>query len=146
LFGAYFNAGECCNAGSRCCCTRDRQGFVAALAERAREVPIGDPLDPQHQGRRDRSAPSISAKIEGHVAAAKRLAPMAHRRRTARFERAVLAATIRARRPGNGDASEVSVSATGGGRSLRYARRSVALANGAAYGLSPAYGAAMSTR
>ena len=46
VFGAYFNAGECCNAGSRLMLHRDIAGeFVAALVERSREVKVGDPLD-----------------------------------------------------------------------------------------------------
>lgn len=45
-FGAYFNAGECCNAGSRLILHRDiAADFVAVLSERARAVPMGDPLD-----------------------------------------------------------------------------------------------------
>ena len=47
VFGAYFNAGECCNAGSRLLLQRSiAEDFVAALAERSREVKVGDPLDP----------------------------------------------------------------------------------------------------
>ena len=72
LFGAYFNAGECCNAGSRLLLQRAiAEDFVAALAERAREVAIGDPLDPETKVGAIVSAEHL-AKIEAHVAAAKR--------------------------------------------------------------------------
>jgi len=46
VFGAYFNMGECCNAGSRLLvqsAISDR--FLERVLERARTVPVGDPLD-----------------------------------------------------------------------------------------------------
>ena len=47
-FGAYFNAGECCNAGSRLLLHADiAEEFLAGLAERAASVKVGDPLDPE---------------------------------------------------------------------------------------------------
>jgi betaine-aldehyde dehydrogenase len=47
VFGVYFNAGECCNSGSRVLVAREiAVDFQAALVERSRHVPIGDPLDP----------------------------------------------------------------------------------------------------
>jgi acyl-CoA reductase-like NAD-dependent aldehyde dehydrogenase len=70
VFGAYFNAGECCNAGSRLLLQRSIAGdFVAALAERAAEVEVGDPLDAQTKVGAIISAEHL-AKVEGHVAAA----------------------------------------------------------------------------
>jgi betaine-aldehyde dehydrogenase len=46
VFGAYFNAGECCNAGSRLLPHEDiAKDFLAAARERAKSVPVGDPLD-----------------------------------------------------------------------------------------------------
>jgi betaine-aldehyde dehydrogenase len=45
-FGAYFNAGECCNAGSRLLLHRKiAEGFLGELSKRAQIVPLGDPLD-----------------------------------------------------------------------------------------------------
>ena len=71
VFGAYFNAGECCNAGSRLLLQRSIAGdFLAALAERAREVTVGDPLDPETKVGAIISADHL-AKIERHVAAAR---------------------------------------------------------------------------
>jgi len=70
LFGAYFNAGECCNAGSRLLLQRPiAENFIAELAERARKVPVGDPLDP---GTKVGAIVSVDhmGKIERHVAAA----------------------------------------------------------------------------
>jgi betaine-aldehyde dehydrogenase len=70
LFGVYFNAGECCNSGSRLLVQREiAETFVREVVARSREVPVGDPLDertkvgaiisPEHLGR-----------IEGFVAGA----------------------------------------------------------------------------
>jgi acyl-CoA reductase-like NAD-dependent aldehyde dehydrogenase len=48
VFGAYFNAGECCNAGSRLIVHRDiADEVVKRVAALAGEVRVGDPLDPQ---------------------------------------------------------------------------------------------------
>jgi betaine-aldehyde dehydrogenase len=47
VFGAFFNAGECCNAGSRLLLRREiAEDFLAAMAARARTLAVGDPLDP----------------------------------------------------------------------------------------------------
>ncbi len=47
VFGVAFNQGECCNSGSRLLVQRPiAEEFAAAVAERARAVPVGDPLDP----------------------------------------------------------------------------------------------------
>ena len=46
VFGAYFNMGECCNAGSRLLIQSSiADQFVKEALERARSVPVGDPLD-----------------------------------------------------------------------------------------------------
>lgn len=48
VFGVYFNAGQCCNSGSRVLVDgRIATDFQAMVAERSRQVPVGDPLDPQ---------------------------------------------------------------------------------------------------
>ena len=50
VFGAYFNAGECCNAGSRLILHRSiAEEVTARVAELARKVKVGDPLDPTTQ-------------------------------------------------------------------------------------------------
>lgn len=46
VFGMHFNAGQCCNSGSRVLVQAAiAERFVAAVAERARLVRTGDPLD-----------------------------------------------------------------------------------------------------
>jgi betaine-aldehyde dehydrogenase len=50
VFGAYFNAGECCNAGSRLILHKDIAVDVTArIAALSGKVKIGDPLDPTTQ-------------------------------------------------------------------------------------------------
>ena len=47
VFGVYFNAGECCNSGSRVLVHASiAEQFAQAVVERSRQVPIGDPLHP----------------------------------------------------------------------------------------------------
>ncbi len=46
VFGAYFNQGECCNAGSRLLVHADvADEFTERIVERAQDVTVGDPLD-----------------------------------------------------------------------------------------------------
>src|SRR5262249_23896085 len=48
VFGVYFNAGQCCNSGSRLLVQRDiADSFTQAVIERSRAVAVGDPLDPR---------------------------------------------------------------------------------------------------
>ncbi|OQP86757.1 sorbosone dehydrogenase [Rhizobium rhizosphaerae] len=50
VFGAYFNAGECCNAGSRLILHKSiAADVVKRVAELSRQVKVGDPLDPATQ-------------------------------------------------------------------------------------------------
>jgi betaine-aldehyde dehydrogenase len=47
VFGVYFNAGECCNSGSRVLVESSiAADFQQAIVEKTRHVPVGDPLDP----------------------------------------------------------------------------------------------------
>jgi len=47
VFGVYFNAGECCNSGSRIIVHEDiAEDFLARTVALSRQVPFGDPLDP----------------------------------------------------------------------------------------------------
>jgi acyl-CoA reductase-like NAD-dependent aldehyde dehydrogenase len=47
VFGAYFNQGECCNAGSRLLVHEDiADDFTARVLKRSEDVIVGDPLDP----------------------------------------------------------------------------------------------------
>ena len=46
VFGVYFNAGECCNSGSRLLVHEDiAERFTEAVIERAKRVPVGEPLN-----------------------------------------------------------------------------------------------------
>lgn len=50
VFGAYFNAGECCNAGSRLIVHRDiAEDVTSRIATLSAKVKVGDPLDPETQ-------------------------------------------------------------------------------------------------
>ncbi len=70
-FGAYFNAGECCNAGSRLLLhAKIADEFLAGLAERAKSVKVGDPLDPETRVGAIITADHLG-KIERHVEAAR---------------------------------------------------------------------------
>jgi betaine-aldehyde dehydrogenase len=71
VFGAYSNAGECCNAGSRILLHRDIvEEFVASLVEKSSAVRVGDPLDPETNVGAIISADHL-VKIERYVAAAR---------------------------------------------------------------------------
>jgi acyl-CoA reductase-like NAD-dependent aldehyde dehydrogenase len=67
VFGAYFNAGECCNAGSRLIIHRsiadDVTERIRAVSEK---VKVGDPLNPQTQVGAIITTQHLS-KIEGYV-------------------------------------------------------------------------------
>jgi len=46
VFGGFFNAGECCNAGSRLIVHKDiADDFLAEVKKLVAKVPVGDPLD-----------------------------------------------------------------------------------------------------
>lgn len=71
VFGAYFNAGECCNAGSRLILHSSiAQEAVSRIAELAKSVRVGDPLDPETQVGAI-ITPEHLRKIAGHVADAR---------------------------------------------------------------------------
>ncbi|HUG62359.1 MAG TPA: aldehyde dehydrogenase family protein, partial [Methylomirabilota bacterium] len=70
VFGALFNAGECCNAGSRVIVHRDiRDAFLTAYDSHARKVVVGDPLDPETMVGAI-ITPDHHAKIDAAIAAA----------------------------------------------------------------------------
>jgi betaine-aldehyde dehydrogenase len=70
-FGAYFNAGECCNAGSRLLLHATvADDFLANLGARAGAVKVGDPLDPGTRVGAIISADHLD-KIETHVKTAR---------------------------------------------------------------------------
>jgi betaine-aldehyde dehydrogenase len=71
VFGAYFNAGECCNAGSRLILHKSiADDVVKRVAEHSRQVRVGDPLDPSTQVGAI-ITPQHLEKISGYVAGAR---------------------------------------------------------------------------
>ncbi|WP_136661390.1 aldehyde dehydrogenase family protein [Nitratireductor sp. XY-223] len=67
VFGVYFNAGECCNSGSRIIVHEDiADEFVARTVDLSRRVPFGDPLDPATKVGAI-ITPEHHAKIDRHV-------------------------------------------------------------------------------
>lgn len=71
VFGAYFNAGECCNAGSRLILHRSiADEVVRRVAELSRKVKVGDPLDPSVQVGAI-ITPQHLDKIAGYVSGAR---------------------------------------------------------------------------
>jgi len=67
VFGIYFNAGECCNSGSRLLVQREIAGtFLDEVVARSRAVPVGDPLDERTKVGAIISADHLG-KIEGYV-------------------------------------------------------------------------------
>jgi len=67
VFGAYFNAGECCNAGSRLIMHKSIAGdVVSRIAELSRNVKVGDPLNPETKVGAIISAQHLG-KIENYV-------------------------------------------------------------------------------
>lgn len=70
VFGAYFNAGECCNAGSRLIVHRDiADEVVSRVAALSAKVKVGDPLDPETKVGAI-ITPQHLEKIVGYVSAA----------------------------------------------------------------------------
>lgn len=70
-FGVYFNAGECCNAGSRVIVHDDvAEALVARVVALSRKVRFGDPLDPRTQVGAIVTAEHRD-KIDAHVHAAR---------------------------------------------------------------------------
>jgi betaine-aldehyde dehydrogenase len=66
-FGVYFNAGECCNSGSRIIVHEDiADAFVRRVTELSSKVPFGDPMDPRTQVGAIISS-AHHGKIDGYV-------------------------------------------------------------------------------
>ncbi|MTI44815.1 acyl-CoA reductase-like NAD-dependent aldehyde dehydrogenase [Roseibium hamelinense] len=70
VFGVYFNAGECCNSGSRIIAHEDvAELLTEKVVELSRKVPFGDPQDPRTQVGAIISE-AHNDKIAGYVKAA----------------------------------------------------------------------------
>ncbi|MEJ8821615.1 aldehyde dehydrogenase family protein [Variovorax humicola] len=69
VFGIYFNAGQCCNSGSRILVHEAiAQRFTAAVVERSKLVKVGDPLTPGVQVgaiTTDKQLETILSHVEG---------------------------------------------------------------------------------
>lgn len=68
VFGVYFNAGQCCNSGSRILVEESiAQQFLERVVDRAKAVPVGDPLE-----ERTKVGPFVNQeqldKVVGYVA------------------------------------------------------------------------------
>ncbi|KAF1855596.1 hypothetical protein Lal_00000726 [Lupinus albus] len=69
-FGVYFNAGECCNSGSRIIVHEDiAEAFVARVVALSKKVAFGDPLNPDTQVGAIISSAHLE-KIDDYVRAA----------------------------------------------------------------------------
>jgi len=71
-YGVYFNAGQCCNSGSRIlvdASIADR--FLAAIVERSKDVRVGDPLAPDTQVGAITTAKQLNT-ILSHIEGARR--------------------------------------------------------------------------
>lgn len=72
VFGIYFNAGECCNSGSRILAHEDvAEQVTERVIALSRKVPFGDPLHPDTKVGAIVS-PEHQCKIDGYVQAATR--------------------------------------------------------------------------
>lgn len=72
VHGIFFNAGQCCNSGSRILVQQSiAQEFSAAVVERARRVRVGDPFDAATQVGAITSAKQLEA-ILAHLDAARK--------------------------------------------------------------------------
>ena len=70
VFGAFFNAGECCNAGSRLILHKDvAQDVTAKIAALSAKVVVGDPLDDKTQVGA-MITPQHMSKVEGFLSTA----------------------------------------------------------------------------
>lgn len=69
VYGIYFNAGQCCNSGSRVLVQESvAEQFAAAVVERSKRVQVGDPLVPGTQVgaiTTDKQLETILAHIDG---------------------------------------------------------------------------------
>jgi betaine-aldehyde dehydrogenase len=86
-FGIYFNAGQCCNSGSRILVQESiAERFVASLTERSRFVRVGDPLVPGIQVgaiTTEKQLAAILSHIEGARRAGARIVTGGTRRASA---------------------------------------------------------------
>ena len=128
VFGVYFNAGECCNSGSRIIVHEDiAEEVTARVVALSRKVAFGDPLDeatkvgaivsPEHQAK-------IDGYVKGAVAAGATRAARWRAARGAGARRPVLPADRgRGRHAGHGDRAGGGVRAGSLGADLQDARR-----------------------
>lgn len=140
-FGVYFNAGECCNSGSRIIVHEDvAEALTEKVVALSRRVPFGDPLDPRTQVGAIIS-PEHLAKIDGYVrgavAAGARLALGGGALEVgglgAQFYQPTIVTDVRPEMP---IATEEVFGPVLSVLTFRTLDQAIALANGAAYGLS----------
>ena len=142
VFGAYFNAGECCNAGSRLIVHQDIADDVhrQRVAERSGKVTVGDPLDRRTQVGAI-ITPEHLDKIDGYVARRgrrRRHDRSGRRTRSTSAPASIMAPTIVCRRHRrHGDRARRGVRPGAVGADLRNrSTRPSRIANAVDYGLS----------
>ncbi len=139
LFGVYFNAGECCNSGSRLLVQRQvANSFVAEIVARSRAVPVGDPLDdttrigaiitPEHLGK-------IEGHVDGAVAAGAELR-LGGRRLASNHGRFMAPTVVTGVTPGMAIARDEVFGPVLSVLTFETVEEAVAIANGTGYGLS----------
>lgn len=141
VFGIYFNAGECCNSGSRIIVHEDIAAEVTRrVADLSRKVPFGDPLHPDtkvgaiiHQGHQDK----ISSYVQDAEAAGAKIEIGGAPLRVAGLDGAFFAPTVvSGLTPDMPIAREEVFGPVLAVLTFRTMDEAIALANGASYGLS----------
>ncbi|HEX6707200.1 MAG TPA: aldehyde dehydrogenase family protein [Albitalea sp.] len=140
VFGIYFNAGQCCNSGSRVLVHESiAERFVAHVVERSKQVQVGDPLQPGVQVgaiTTDKQLDTILSHIEAARAAGATIALGGSRMaRTGMFVEPTVVTGVT---PDMAIAKEEVFGPVLSVLTFKTLDEAIALANGTLYGLSAA--------